>query len=60
MLSDWVTAGAAFGVKAFAAIVTFGLLCAAVVGLLSIGGMLMGGEKSARQRNEEKRRPYRY
>ena len=41
MFAEWVTEGAAFGVKAFVAVVVFALCCAAVVGLLGLGSRII-------------------
>lgn len=49
MFSEWVTAGAAFGISAFSALFVFGCMCAAVFGLLVIGGKLMGGADDDRK-----------
>ena len=45
MFYEWVSEGAAFGVKAFFAVVIFGLCCAAVVGLIALVGMVIGEDK---------------
>lgn len=53
--ADWVTEGAAFGIKAFFGIFVFCLLCATCLGILTLlNYALNGGEQDA----EKKRRPY--
>jgi len=55
MFYEWVTEGAAFGVKAFFGIVVFGLFCAACFGVLMLlGNAVKGGEPDG----EKKRRSY--
>lgn len=55
VFSDWVAAGAAFGVKAFFAIFVFAFICAACIGVLSLlTYALKGGESDG----EKKHRPY--
>ena len=41
MIHEWVAAGAAFGVEAFFAVFTFGLIILVLWVLLSIGGKIM-------------------
>ena len=54
--ADWVTVGAAGGVKAFFGVFVFGLFCAACIGVLSLlNYATKGGRADVR---EEKRRPY--
>jgi hypothetical protein len=53
VFSDWVTAGAAFGVKAFAALAGFALICGALLGLLMLGVRII---KEADDANERERR----
>ena len=43
--ADWVTEGAAFGIKAFFAVFVFALVCLAVLGLLSLIARVFGGGK---------------
>ena len=43
--ADWVTEGAAFGIKAFFAVFVFALVCLAVLGLLSLIARGFGGGK---------------
>ena len=52
--ADWVTAGAAFGVKAFFGLFVFALFCAACLGIFSLLVYAMGGERDV----AKKRRPY--
>lgn len=49
MFSEWVTAGAAFGIEAFTALFVFLVLCAAVLGLLVMFGSVMGGGNDDRK-----------
>lgn len=49
MFSEWVTAGAAFGIEAFAALFVFLSLCAAVVGLLIMFSGVIGGGNDDRK-----------
>ena len=51
MFYEWVSAGAAFGVKAFFALFTFGLFIMAGVGLFALGGKIMGGNNDKDRRN---------
>ena len=44
MVAEWVTAGVAFGVKAFFAVFIFGVLALAVLAIVAIIGNLMKGE----------------
>lgn len=41
--AEWVAAGAAFGIKAFFAVVVFLLCCATVLGVLTALAGLFGG-----------------
>ncbi len=50
---EWVAEGAAFGIKAFFALIIFAMLCAAVVGLLGLGARLI---KEADDANENEMR----
>ena len=50
MFADWVTDGAAFGIKAFFALGVFALICAAVVGLVSLGVRFYGWWDDAKDR----------
>lgn len=52
--ADWVTAGAALGIKAFFALAVFALFCAACFGIFSLLVYAMGGERDV----AKKRRPY--
>ena len=36
MIYEWVSAGAIFGIEAFFAVFTFLMLCAAILGLLTV------------------------
>jgi hypothetical protein len=45
MFSEWVTAGAAFGIKAFFAVVVFLLCCATVLGVLTAIASVFGGRE---------------
>jgi uncharacterized membrane protein len=56
MFAEWVTAGVAFGIKAFFAVVVFLTVCGAIVGLIGLLAGLFGGEED--RENREKRRPY--
>ena len=42
--ADWVAEGAAFGIKAFSAVVVFAIICAACAGVLAIIGRVYGGD----------------
>lgn len=42
--AEWVAAGAAFGFKAFFAVLVFLLCCAMVLGVLALVGSLVGGD----------------
>lgn len=53
--ADWVTVGAAGGVKAFFGLFVFGLFCAACFGVLMLLGNAVKGENA---NAEKKRRPY--
>lgn len=53
VFSDWVTEGAAFGVKAFAALAVFALICGALLGFVSLGVRII---KEADDANERERR----
>lgn len=50
VFSDWVAAGAAFGVKAFFAIFVFAFICAAIVGMVALGTWAAGGKDKRRGR----------
>ena len=43
--AEWVAAGAAFGIKAFFAVVVFLLCCATVLGVLTALAGLFGGRE---------------
>ena len=51
MFAEWVTEGAAFGIKAFFAVLVFIAFCGAVVGLLGLGAKIMGGEDESEKHN---------
>ena len=36
MMNDWILAGCAFGIKAFSAVMVFGVLCVALIGVLGL------------------------
>ena len=55
MFAEWVTEGAAFGIKAFFALGVFALICAAVVGLLGLGSRIMGEWDDAKERVKRSR-----
>ena len=50
MFAQWVTEGAAFGIKAFFALLVFVAFCAAVLGLLGLGAKIMGGDDGEKKR----------
>lgn len=53
VLSDWVTEGAAFGVKAFSALFVFALICAACYGALMVmTALLKGGDQREGQNDK--------
>lgn len=56
MFYEWVSDGAAFGIKAFVALVVFALLCAAIYGLMVVGGYVVGGERDRGEDRGESRR----
>lgn len=56
MFYEWVSDGAAFGIKAFVALVVFALLCAAIYGLIVVGGYVVGGERDRGEDRGESRR----
>ena len=41
---DWIAAGAAFGIKAFFAVVVFALCALAVLGLVGVLAKVFGGD----------------
>lgn len=43
--AEWVSAGAAFGIKAFFAVVVFLLCCAAVFGVVAALASVIGGRE---------------
>ena len=43
IFAEWVAAGAAFGFKAFFAVVVFMMCCATVLGVLTVLAGLFGG-----------------
>lgn len=43
--AEWVAAGAEFGIKAFSAVFVFALCCAAVLGVLTAIGSVLGGRE---------------
>ncbi len=43
--AEWVTVGAAFGIKAFFAVLVFLLCCGVVLGLLALLGQALGGDE---------------
>lgn len=51
MFYEWVAEGAAFGIKAFFALVVFALFVGAVVGVLGIGAKIMGGGNEKQERH---------
>lgn len=55
MFAEWVTEGAAFGIKAFFAIAVFVAFCAGIAGLLSLGAKIVGGDN---EKQERQHRPY--
>jgi hypothetical protein len=52
MFHEWVTSGAAFGISAFFAIVTFGAFVFAVVGLVMFAGKILGVEDDKDNRHK--------
>lgn len=48
MFGEWITAGAAFGIKAFFAGLTFVAAVAAVVGILGMIAALIGGDDESK------------
>ena len=51
MFTEWFAAGAAFGIKAFFAVVVFLLCCATVLGILTAIASMFGGRKDDMDRN---------
>lgn len=49
--AEWVAVGAAFGFKAFFAVVVFLLCCATVLGLLTATASVFGGRKDDMDRD---------
>jgi hypothetical protein len=54
MFAEWVTAGAAFGIKAFFAVAVFIVFCAAIIGMIGLLSSVVKGEED----DETKHRPY--
>lgn len=44
MIAEWIADGAAFGIKAFFAVVVFILCCGVTLGLLAVIAMVFGGD----------------
>ena len=49
--ADWVAAGAIFGIKAFFAVVTFGLFALALLGFVAVLAGLFGGREDDMDRD---------
>ena len=49
--AEWVAAGAAFGIKAFFAVVVFLLCCGIVLGLLGLMARFFGGDEDDMDRD---------
>jgi len=46
MFYEWVSAGVAFGIKAFFAVTVFLLLCCTVLGVLAALARIFGGDEN--------------
>lgn len=53
MFAEWVTEGAAFGIKAFIALAVFIAFGAGFIGLLGLGAKLMGGNDGEKNRKRD-------
>lgn len=49
VFSDWIAAGAAFGIKAFFALFVFALCCCAVLGLIGVLANAIGVTHESRR-----------
>lgn len=52
MFAEWVTEGAAFGVKAFFALAVFGMIVAVCWVLLTIGGKIVEAMDDAKDKRD--------
>jgi hypothetical protein len=54
VFAEWVTAGAAFGIKAFFAVAVFGMFCVAIIGMIGLLSSVIKGAEDDKPKN----RPY--